>query len=376
VQIFPEIWIFAVSRIGPAFYFVDVTMAVLENCVMSFRSKLLFLMLAAGVTLHSAVAQDMQSQPEGETAPTFDSIFQRTVEQIELDRTFRWLEEQRDDMSRRVSLVGRNLDDWLAGEVVGERTNESYVRLKLNQRVGHKDTYYSNVRISGRVDLPRASERWKLIFESETQENNSLRDQRLSNINASSFTGGFSYEHPERNGWRFNHDVGLKARIPLDPFYRFRIRFDRDISEEWYAGINTKLFYFHNDGWGQDSRFYLNRIFNPSLNLRIQTEVNYRHKERLTEFGQSLSLHHQLGDLETLTYEMGLIGQNRPISKVDNYYMQMVYRRAVYEDWLVMELVPQLISEEHHNWDIDPRVQLNLEVYFFDPSQASNRVSQ
>ena len=78
---------------------------------MSFRSKLLFLMLAAGVTLHSAVAQDMQSQPEGETAPTFDSIFQRTVEQIELDRTFRWLEEQRDDMSRRVSLVGRNLDD-------------------------------------------------------------------------------------------------------------------------------------------------------------------------------------------------------------------------------------------------------------------------
>ena len=56
--------------------------------------------------------------------------------------------------------------------------------------------------------------------------------------------------------------------------------------------------------------------------------------------------------------------------------MQMVYRRAVYEDWLVMELVPQLISEQHHNWDIDPRVQLNLEVYFFDPSQTSNRVSQ
>jgi hypothetical protein len=77
-------------------------------------------------------------------------------------------------------------------------------------------------------------------------------------------------------------------------------------------------------------------------------------------------LHQELGDRETMTYELGLIGRNRPIASVENYFVQMVYRRAIYEDWLVLEVVPQLLFEKHYNWQPDPRVQLNLEVYFFD----------
>jgi len=83
-----------------------------------------------------------------------------------------------------------------------------------------------------------------------------------------------------------------------------------------------------------------------TLNFRIESEVNYRHKTRLTEFGQSMALHQELGEQETLTYELGLIGRNKPSAEIDNYYAQMVYRKAIYEDWLVMELVPQFIVRE------------------------------
>src|SRR5690606_20362591 len=82
------------------------------------------------------------------------------------DATWNWLEMQRDGVSRNVSSVGRYLDDWLAGEGVGERTNQSYLRLKINQRVSSIEKYEGNLRLSGRVDLPRATERWKLILES------------------------------------------------------------------------------------------------------------------------------------------------------------------------------------------------------------------
>jgi hypothetical protein len=44
----------------------------------------------------------------------------------------------------------------------------------------------------------------------------------------------------------------------------------------------------------------------------------------------------------------------------------MVYRKAIYEDWLIMEVVPQLLFEARYDWKPDPRVQLNLEIYFFD----------
>lgn len=295
-----------------------------------------------------------------------DNILTRTMAEIEHSDAWRWLEARRDGMSKNVSVVGRNLDDWLAGEGIGERSNESYMRIRINQRVGRFNAYHSNARIGGSVDLPRATERWKLIFESENTERDSLRDQRLNNVSTTSFTGGFRYEHPERNGWRFNHDIGMRAKIPLDPFYRFRVRYGADLSDQWYAGFSTRIFYYNNDGWGQDTRVFFTRILTEELNFRIESEVNYQHDERLTEFSQSVALYQALGERETMTYEVGLIGQNRPVATVDNYFVQMVYRKAIYEDWLVLEVVPQLLAEHEYDWKPDPRVQLNLEIYFFD----------
>lgn len=290
----------------------------------------------------------------------------RIVEGLQVDRTLRWLEQQRDEVSRGVSQVGRSFDDWLAGDIESTDINESYVRLRFNQRVGRHDAYFSNGRISGRLDLPNASERWKLIFESESVEQNTLRDQRLSNINRQSFTGGFSYETVERNGWRFNHDVGIRGRLPLEPFYRFRTRFDRPLTENWQAGFNNRIYYYHHDGWGQDSRLFFTRPINPQLTFRVESQLNYEHKDRLTEFGQSVSLYQTIAEREIMIWELGLLGQNRPESSVDSYYAQILYRRAIYKDWLVMELVPQVLFEKRYNWEPDPRVQLNLEVYFFD----------
>lgn len=335
---------------------------------MPFRLNRCCLLLALLITVLLPVAAFSQSQTApGTSVPEVDNgLFVRALDNLGQSRTWQWLESRRNDLSSDVGSIGRNLDDWLAGEGIGERANESYVRLKLNQRIGRMDTYYSNIRIGGRIDLPRTSERWKLIFESETTEQNSLRDQRLNNINASSFTGGFSYELPERNGWRFNHDVGAKSSIPIDPFYRFRIRYDTAFGEDWFFGLSNRLFYYHQDGFGQDTRMFFSREMTSQLNFRVETEVNYRHEERLTEFGQSVALFQTLGDQQTLSYELGLIGRNRPQKTVDNYYAQMVFRKAIYQDWLVMELVPQLLFEDRYDWKADPRVQLNLEIYFFE----------
>lgn len=277
-----------------------------------------------------------------------------------------WLETRRDNVSRNVSGIGRGLDDWLAGDSVGERSNQSYLRLKVNQQVSENGDYHSTARISGRIDLPRATERWKLVFESEQSETDSLRDQRLSNIRPSEISGGFSYELPERNGLRFTHDLGVKGRIPLDPFYRFRTRYGHDLNDTWYFGADHKLWYYHTDGWGQDARIYFSRPLTETMFLRIDSEVDYKDRYNQFEYAQTVSVHQSLGERETLTYEAGVIGASQPNPRVENYYLQTVYRKAIYEDWLVMELVPQLIMARDESWDPEPRFQFNLEVYFFD----------
>lgn len=326
------------------------------------------LLMSFSLAAFAADAPPDASDPDEEG----DGLLVRAIEDLDLDRAWRWLEEQRDDVSRGVSVVGRNLDSWLAGEGIGERSNESYLRVRLNQRVGRFDTYHSTVSISGRVDLPRTQERWKLIFESDNRDRESLSNQRLNNMAPSSFTGSFRYELPERNGWRLDHDVGIRGRIPLDPFYRFRVRYDKELNEDWYMGFSNRISYYHRQSWIQDTRLNFSRAVTPQVNFRVESEARYRHEERLTEFGQSVALHQALGQFETLTYQLGVIGRNRPVDPedpvryIDHYYTQLVYRKAIYEDWLVLELVPQLIFAKEYDWDPDPRIQFNLEIYFFD----------
>lgn len=330
---------------------------------MDFRMTLLSRLLAAGLLLSwhgCAMAADEQSVEEEEVLPRLPPVLHETS-------AWSWLENSRDSVSRNVTNVGRRLDDWLAGDRVGEGANESYLRLRLNQQISETGAYYSNVRVSGRVDLPRATERWKLIFESDHSDLEPLREQRLDNIRPSTFAGGFSYEGPERDdGLRFSHDLGVKGRIPLDPFYRFRTRYGHELGDTWFLGMDQKFWFYHTDGWGQDARLFFSRDLSEDTYLRIDSEVNYRDEYNEFEFAQTVSMHRTLGNRQTLTYEGGIIGTSQPNPRVESYYAQAVYRKAIHEDWLVMELVPQLIMDREEDWHPDPRIQFNLEIYFFE----------
>ncbi len=238
------------------------------NAQAVWKRRVLACLCALAPTL--AVAQD-----DGAPAGPLSRLTELpNMEVIRSTGAWSWLENQRDNVSRNVSTLGRNLDDWLAGDRVGEGSNESYLRLKLNQQVSETGAYYSNVRISGKIDLPRATERWKLIFESEHSEQNSIQNQRLSNIRPSEFSGGFSYELPEHDGLRFTHNVGVKGRIPLDPFYRFKTRYGRDINSRWALGVDHKLWYYHTDGFGQDARLFFTRSIREDMFLRIGSQLS------------------------------------------------------------------------------------------------------
>ena len=130
--------------------------------------------------------------------------------------------------------------------------------------------------------------------------------------------------------------------------------------------MDHKLWYYHTEGWGQDGRLYFTRSLREDMFLRFDTEAHFRNRHDAVEYAQTVALHRTLGERETLTYEAGVIGNTKPTSGVTSYYAQSVYRKAIHEDWLVMELVPQLVMERNNDWNPDPRIQFNLEVYFFD----------
>lgn len=283
-----------------------------------------------------------------------------------LRRPWQWLEGRRDQVSRNVTALGTYLDNWLAGDIVGDEDNQTYLRVRFNQLSGSRSGYNSELKIGGRLDLPRTSERWKLIFESDVEELNSLDENRLENTSSNVSIGGFRYEHRSRSGWDFSHDIGLRARLPADPFYRFRAAYGRELSPAWSLGFNQKFWYYDSRGWGYDTVVSFDRELTERRFLRISSEFTYKDDRNLMEFGQAVSIHRTMGDMETLSYEAGVLGWNRPNVRVNDYYAQVSYRRAIHEDWLIMELAPQLLVSRDENWHPEPRLFFNLEVLFFD----------
>jgi hypothetical protein len=279
---------------------------------------------------------------------------------------WQWLEGTREQMSRGVTALGRNIDDWLAGESISEETNETFLRLRLQQQLGSLNGYHSKFKVGGSLDLPRTSERWKLIFESDNQELNSLQDNILGENVSGETTGGFRYLQVLTENWELSHDVGLRGRLPVDPYYRTRARFQHALGDVWSFGFSQKLWYYRTDGWGYDTDVKFSRPLGADKVLDVSSNVKYQQSRKQKEFAQSVTIHQSLAELRTLSYSLGLVGISEPNIRVSDYYVESRYRRAIREDWLFLELAPQIIVSRDENWRPEPRLLLNLEMLFFD----------
>lgn len=287
-------------------------------------------------------------------------------EQVSSTSPWTWLEGRRDQVSRGVTRLGRNLDDWLSGEGIGEQVNETYLRVKLNQGYGIYDGYEAKLKLGGRLDLPTVSERWKLIFESDAEEFNSLGQNVLDHTASGESIGGFRYLDETESGWSLSHDIGIRSLAPTDPFYRFRAFYGMELDDVWSAGFKQKFWYYQSKGWGYDTEVSLIRELASDRFIRIASEAYFQDTEDVMELAQTITLHRTIGPMETISYEAGVLGVNKPVLRVDDYYLQLQYRKAVHEDWVILETTPQIVVSREEGWRPQPRFILNIEILFFD----------
>lgn len=280
--------------------------------------------------------------------------------------TWQWLDRGRNQISQNVTALGRNLDAWLAGESIGDNSNETYLRIRLNQQTASFSGYHSRLKIDGSLDLPRTSERWKLIFESDARELNSLEDSVLRDRASADTIGGLSYQQSTSGSWQLNHSIGFRSKLPADPFYRFKTQYEHQLNNDWSLGYRQKIWHYRSQGWGYSTDVSFNRRMDQGKILRVSSKARYQQERKLTEFSQTVGIHNTLDQFETMSYEAGVLGVNTPNVRIDGYYVGMQYRRAIRDQWLFLEVIPQLVVSRDENWRPEPKLMINLEMLFFD----------
>jgi hypothetical protein len=280
--------------------------------------------------------------------------------------SWQWLERGRGRISQNVTALGRNLDAWLSGESIGDNSNETFLRIRLNQQAASFDGYHSRLKIDGSLDLPQTSRRWKLIFESDAEEFNSLEDNILRDEPSTESIGGISYQQSTTGPWQINHSIGFRSRLPADPFYRLKTQYAHQLNDDWSLGYRQKIWHYKSQGWGYNTDVSFNRQIDQRRILSVSSEARYQQDRELTEFSQTVALHNALDQFETISYELGILGISKPNVRISDYYVGAQYRRAIKDQWLFLEVIPQLVVSRDENWRPEPKLIVNLEMLFFD----------
>lgn len=300
-------------------------------------------------------APDAVTADESERRPIIVS------EQVELGRYY---------LAHGVQLVTGAVDDFLSQDET-LILNDSYLYLRLGQVFEEGGNHYDKNDISLKVDLPKTENRLMLVITSDPDEFESLEEQNQDRQsdeqtirNTDGTTGALRFVLDEWHSWNPDLDIGLKAPLPLDPFIRLTLRRRYGLGDYWMGAMRHSVYHFHQEGFGEKSRFLAGRPLGENYFFTGQVEMQWQGEGGILEFDNVVSLRHYISKRNVLTYSTGVFVEEHPDPHTRSYYVDASLRRRLYKDWVYGVIRPAVTWEEETDFEAVVSLTLRLEAYF------------
>lgn len=284
-----------------------------------------------------------------------------------------WLELHRNQLTDTFSVTAENIDRYIARDNYDESVvNESYLRLRIKQRFERAGSRTFETDLKVKVDLPGSSKKYKLMFDSSPDDFEALGEKRRD-ISTGSGSGadvedsaivGISIDGDDEKTWQRKLNVGMKLKLPLDPYTRLRLYRVDDLSEYWQSVTRQTFSYFHTEGWAAEIEQDFFHALSDRLLFQSSSAGQFLDPTNEWELFQSLALHQRLNQKTALRYEIGANAFSRPSMKIENYWLRLEWQRRLYKQWLFFKIIPELAYPREEDFYIQPSLFLELEVFF------------
>lgn len=303
----------------------------------------------------------------------YDIYYDRLYSDINDEDSFQdWVDETQDTISDSIHDYSSSIDHYMAKK--DEElpiTNRSYLRLKFKGRYTHRDYTDLDASVKLKLDLPHTEKNWKLVLDTDPDDFDRLEDKQrgISNNSDSSLSGavgGVQLQGQQWGKWRTNLDLGLKIKLPLDPFARADLRRIDRLSHKWTSRIKQEIFYYDSKGPGAltSLNFYFATPDDPSTILKLSSSAQYLDTDDNWEFVQQAEIFDRINHDNLLQYSIGISADSTPNYSITNSWISLAWKHRLYSDWLYMIVTPELDFQDEFQYKVNPGIMLEFELFF------------
>lgn len=311
------------------------------------------------------------SWAEGESYQVEQLEGSEQLEEREIRTVSDWLISVRNSWSGDLNAVATSVDRFFAGDNSKEYANKTYGKITFGQVFQKSGEHLTNNRLKLHLDLPNTEHRWKLVFETDRVEDQSLEQQqtnvpiddiKISDDEGSS--GALRFVFDEYKRWNFDVDLGLKTPFPLDPFVRLQAKRKEDLGPFWRAKFTQTWYQYGRFGFVNLTRLSFERAISDDYFLRNTLQARFIDQENNWQFSQTLSTFHILDEKHVMDYAFGISGESQPIPRVTNYYVSAKLRKLLYKKWFYLDIKPVFAFPRKDDFKFNPSILFQVEVLF------------
>lgn len=281
--------------------------------------------------------------------------------------TFIWepLDATQADLSKRIFGVSQTVDSFFGDDRIENEVNSSVVRLNYLTTVVESEPIRNDFRIKTKLALPRTQRRLNLVLESVRDLGREEVDRVNDVLNGEGgeVSAALRYIVFDSQKWNFHTDGGIKARIPLDPFGKFRLRYRTPIGD-WEHRITETVLWFDSSGWEAETEVTFDREINENWFFRFINTTHWKDEESTTKIDHSINWFQKIDEDKGFSYHIGAGGNNRPNIHVESYYVSIGYRKRIHKDWMFFNVSTGFQFPRAREWEATPFIIFNLEALF------------
>ncbi|UJF16934.1 hypothetical protein L0B53_03050 [Vibrio sp. SS-MA-C1-2] len=290
-----------------------------------------------------------------------------------LETTMDWIDDKQQLISQGVTSSASSLDRFIASsELEDDIENLSYFQIKVAQRFEHHESpsYISSFKL--RLSLPNTKKRFKLVLDSDPDDFKSPESQQRdydlgsSNIDdkQDNATAALRFYGRESLRWKSSFDVGVKFKLPVNPFARVRVSRFHELNDNLVSQVKQRFFYYDQDGFGSKTEFNLFFKNQTESFWTATAQAQFLDDENIWELYEGISYYQRPSDRYLIQYNLGFSQQSRPSFSPTDYWVSAEFYYRVYKKWLYLKVIPEITFPEKNNYDITPAITFQFDLFF------------